>query len=105
MARASSKRWALRTSTVADDQRLAVDLEDFHVEDDRRVRWHNDVAVGIPDWLGPEPQGVGYDEPPRGARRHPDHALFEPIDDAAEARCEDQRAAQVARAVELGAVQ
>src|SRR6266487_4656120 len=95
----------LRTGTVTGDDRLVADLQHLNVEDDRGVGRDDDLAGVVQDRVRPKPEGRWNDEPARGAAAHADHALFEPVDERADARGEYQRASDVDRAVEFRAVE
>src|SRR5260221_13179414 len=95
----------LRTRTVTRDDRLVADLQHMNVENDRGVGGDDDLAGVVPDGVGPEPEGRWNDEPASGATAHTDDALFEPVDERADARTEYQRAPDVDRAVEFRAVE
>src|SRR5258708_6220044 len=101
----NTKRRALRTGTVTDDDGLVADLQHPNVEDHGGVGRDDDLAGVVQDRFRPEPEGRWNDEPASGATAHADHALFEPVDERAGARREYQRAADVDRAVEFPAVE
>src|SRR5207344_268206 len=78
----------------------SVDLQQFDLELQRRVRW--DVLAGTVRAI---PHGGRDDELPDAADPHALDALIPPIDDFTLAERELERLAVIARAVELEAVQ